>query len=223
MGKITKVLLKKVLEVNDIDILLRDIRNLIDIAQEKNKFETLYFYCDWAAHKSIDRNKNLYSILEKINVGFQEIHISGFETQVNNFNYVNIVMNAMNLNSLIHELGQLSLENNFPISRHRTSDVLILILKNVLFKKIHYPESENINKNKKIKETIEKTKKASEIINTIEKYKNQRLNAEFNHSNPAIYTSLNIVEVDDKKLVFELEIHEKPWAKIVGNVNWQNN
>jgi hypothetical protein len=32
-------------------------------------FKKLYFYCNWASHPDMDRNKELYSLLEKINIG----------------------------------------------------------------------------------------------------------------------------------------------------------
>ncbi|MCF8255899.1 MAG: hypothetical protein K9J84_15080, partial [Bacteroidia bacterium] len=81
-----------------IGILLRETRILLELEENKNKYETLRFYCTWSLHNSLDRNPLLYDILDKINIGFALLNNN--EVNENGRNHMSEVIDALQLESL---------------------------------------------------------------------------------------------------------------------------
>src|SRR5258705_12387615 len=83
---------KETMSKNDFGQFLRDVRCLIEHEGQIEKYKTLYFYCTWAAHPNIDKNAELYSILEKINIGFAELPINNSESNKKFNDYIDVVI-----------------------------------------------------------------------------------------------------------------------------------
>ncbi len=201
---------------NVMGILLRDIRSLIELDKSKDSFKTLDFYCNWASHPNIDRNNMLYTILEKINIGFTEIVIENSTSGKKYDDYVDVVIDALDFRNLEENIKRF-FNDYLSFEKIGQKRMIIPICENIIQKKIHYPEN-NIKENKKKKDTILRTNKISEYLNKMEKHINPKLDANIDYSNSVIIKSLIIVAIENNEIFFELEIDSDKKIKINGSI-----
>lgn len=136
--EIKESLSKRKLSKNDVGQFLRDVRSLIELEHQKENYKTLYFYCNWSAHPIIDRNKELYPILDKINVGFTEIPVKGSESDRKYNNYIDVIIDALNFRELNLDIARFLKVYLRPLNI-LIPKLTLLICKNILLKKIQYP------------------------------------------------------------------------------------
>lgn len=200
---------------NDVGILLRDIRKLIEFDDTKKQFKTLSFYCDWVHHPVIARNPELYKILDKINVGFVEILLPETELSRRKKGYVGVVIEALDFHGLQENIvrfftlylpfNKLSLKAfNLIMSK----EILVQILENLTLIKVTYPSEilkESTTGKKTRMETIEKTDKINGYIDQVLKHKDSKLDPKTDYSKSIIMNSLMIQEVMKNEVLILLE------------------
>lgn len=103
----TKILyqISKIFKENDFSSIVEfliNCRKLIESDNElKQKFPVLFFYSNWIAHSVINRNQNIYKILEKISLGFTGLGIPNSEYNVKFKDYISVVIDALDLDGLL--------------------------------------------------------------------------------------------------------------------------
>jgi hypothetical protein len=183
--------------------LLRDIRSLIVFDKQEDNYKTLYFYCNWAAHPIIDRNKELYPFLEKISIGCAELPIKNSES-ANKFNdYIDVIIDALDFSNLTENISRLFFSFN-ALDKLKDKKLLLLILKNVILKKIHYPMN-RMKQDLRLDITIQKTSKIHDQIEKVEKFLDPRFGSELDYSKPITFKSFQITDILDNEVFVELE------------------
>lgn len=205
-----------IISKNDMGQLLRDFRSLIEIDNTTANYKILYFYCNWAAHPNVNRNKELYQILEKINIGFAELPIKNSESNKKYNDYIDVIIDALNFNSLIENI-HLLLFSIDAIDKLKSKKLLLPICQNLVLRKIHYPDylfKNDVKKN----ETVLKMAKIHERIDKVEKFLDPSLDSTLDYSKPVIIKSLLITEVKNNEVFVELEIDSEKHLKIKSSI-----
>jgi hypothetical protein len=205
---------KQKISKNEIGQLLRDIRCLIEFDNQTENYKTLYFYCNWAAHPNIDRNKGLYPLLDKINIGFAELN--GVIEKKKFPNYIDVIIDAIDFNDLTENFHRLLL-HIYPLKKFKDLKLIIPICENLIQKKIHYPEN-LVKKDVKKDLTVLKITQISEQIDKIEKHLNPALDSNFDYSKPVFIKSFMITDVKDNKVFVELEIDIEKDVKLISSI-----
>jgi hypothetical protein len=183
--EITEILVQPSLSKNDVGQLLTKIRCLIELEKKQDKFKTLFFYCNWMAHPVIDKNKELYSILEVLNIGFAKLPEGKF--------YTNVVFDGLRVFDLRIDFASFFLEFSLPVINIDVK-FLLDIFKNLLLKPIRYPN--------KLK--VKDEKKNATVTKVIDVEKLRENYNPINH-NPMIIKSIEIESINDNKVLFVLD------------------
>lgn len=125
---------KQNISKNDTGQLLRDIRCLIELDNQTENYKTLHFYCNWAAHPNIDRNKGLYPLLEKINIGFSELAVNNSVSNKKFKDYIDVIIDAIDFDYLTENFYRLLL-HIYPLEKFKDLKLIIPICENLIQKK----------------------------------------------------------------------------------------
>lgn len=206
------------LNVDNVGIILKDIRKVIEHTNTNKEYTTLNFYCDWAAHALIARNPKMYEMLDLINVKFDEIVIKDSAANKKYDNYGSIIIDALCLDKLAFEIRKFLFLNFIHLDYPFVSEFIKYTFENVMFVVIQYPKDKK--KDKKKDATIKRSKEICKIINEKEKYINPKLDSNFDYQNPVFCDSFQIKKVTSNTIKYEMGIenNEKKHMKITGYI-----
>jgi hypothetical protein len=183
--EISEILLQPIISKNDVGQLLNKIRCLIELENKQAKYKTLFFYCNWIVHPVIDKNKELYSILEMLNIGFAKLPEGKF--------YTNVVFDGLRVFDLRIDLIDLFIEFSLP-RINIDAKFLLKIFNNLLLKPIRYPD-------------IQKAKDGKRNATVLKVIGIERLRNNYDPSNhsPMVIKSIKIESIIDNKVTFVLD------------------
>lgn len=190
------ILVNSKLSENDISRMLTEMRNVLEYDGEKMNYRMLYFYCNWASHSLIDREDLLFEILDKINIGFSEIFLPNSDTNREFKDYGEIIKDTIDFKPLENNLRNFFAESGIKDIPYKK--LVFLICKNVIEKKVQYPNGDKGLK-KRHKELILNRKsvvKANKLeVNRTFKFNNPKLAVDIDYSKMYTIKSFKFIAV----------------------------